>query len=195
MVLCITIPRFLMRTAMIGPHGQAGGGWRVWRTLTFGMFAMRGAAGVGRTVATAAMEGQPAAQRMIDALPSQVRPPTDRARAASRGVSIFGRSGFSEDAGGERGKGRGRGNAGGARESAGQTQEPYVKQGMRLPGVAPASNDRERIDRAGAEMYEQAGTSPSSSAAVTVRDGAAATADPARDSRVPRQRRRRSCGT
>ena len=167
MVLCITIPRFLMRTAMIGPHGQAGGGWRVWRTLTFGMFAMRGAAGVGRTVATAAMEGQPAAQRMIDALPAQVRPPTEPGQGGLAGRVIFGRSGFTEDAKTNRGKSSGGAQAAGAQESAGQAQGSYIRQGMRLPGVAPASNDRERIDRAGAEMYDQAGTVPSSSAAVT----------------------------
>ena len=194
MVLCITIPRFLMRTAMIGPHGQAGGGWRVWRTLTFGMFAMRGAAGVGRTVATAAMEGQPAAQRMIDALPTQVRPPTAPGQGSLAGRVIFGRSGFSEDAKTSWGGPSGGAEAGGARESAGQTQEPYIKQGMRLPGVAPASNDRERIDRAGAEMYEQAGTAPSSSAAVTSAMGQLPTADPARDSRVPCQRPAEAAG-
>ena len=168
MLLCITIPRFLMRTAMIGPHGQAGGGWRIWRTLTFGMFAMRGAAGAGRTVATAAMEGHPAAQRMIDALPSQMRPPAGPGQGSLAGRVVFGRAGFTEDAKGKR-TGQvpsGEGNAGGAGESTQAAGEQHIKAEMRLPGVSPASFDRERIDRAGQEMYDQAGYSPSSPAAV-----------------------------
>ena len=168
MLLCITIPRFLVRTAMIGPHGQAGGGWRVWRTLTFGMFAMRGAAGVGRTVATAAMEGQPAAQRMIDALPSQMRPPTEPGQGSLAGRVAFGRSGFTEEAASKRGKqGAGEGNAGSVGGESTGARGSQIKQEMRLPGIAPASYDRERIDRAGEEMYDQAGSSPSSAAAVT----------------------------
>jgi len=167
MLLCITIPRFLMRTAMIGPHG-AGGGWRVWRTVTFGMFAMRGAAGVGRTVATAAMEGQPAAQRMIDALPSQMRPPTEPGQGGLAGRVVFGRSGFTEDAKAGRGKqATGEGNAGSAGGESTGARGSQIKQEMRLPGVAPASYDKERIDRAGEEMYDQAGSSPSSAADVT----------------------------
>jgi hypothetical protein len=95
MILCITIPRSLMRTAMIGPGNQASG-WRVWRTVTFGMFALRGAAGAGRAVASAAVEGQPTAQRMIDALPSAVRPPTEPGQGTLAGRMVFGRSGFGE---------------------------------------------------------------------------------------------------
>jgi hypothetical protein len=105
MLLCITIPRFLMRTAMIGPARQAGG-WAVWRTVTFGMFAMRGAAGVGRTLASAAAEGQPAAQRMIDALPTQMKPPTEAGEGSLAGRVVFGRSGFTKkDTGSESGEG------------------------------------------------------------------------------------------
>lgn len=96
MILCITIPRSLMRTAMIGPGNQASG-WRVWRTVTFGMFALRGAAGAGRAVASAAVEGQPTAQRMIDALPSAVRPPTEPGQGTLAGRMVFGRSGFGEN--------------------------------------------------------------------------------------------------
>ena len=195
MLLCITIPRFLMRTAMIGPHGQAGGGWRVWRTVTFGMFAMRGAAGVGRTVATAAMEGQPAAQRMIDALPSQMRPPTEPGQGSLAGRVVFGRSGFTEDAGGKRGKqAAGEGNAGSAGGESTGARGSQIKQEMRLPGIAPASYDRERIDRAGEEMYDQAGSSPSSAADVTAAMAQFPPRDPTRDRRFPRQRRPEAAG-
>ncbi len=163
MLLCITIPRFLMRTAMIGPHGQAGGGWRVWRTVTFGMFALRGAAGAGQTVATAAMEGHPAAQRMIDKLPSQLRPPTEPGQGSLAGRVAFGRAGFTEDAKRKLSKPEGQSAAG---QSTG-AQDSSIKPQMRLPGVSPASYEKDRIDRAGAEMYDQAGSSPSSPAAVT----------------------------
>jgi hypothetical protein len=96
MLLCITIPRFLMRTALIGPHGQPGG-WRVWRTVTFGMFAGRAAAGGARSVASAATEGHPTAARMIDALPSQVKPPTEPGSGSLVGRVVFGRSGYVKD--------------------------------------------------------------------------------------------------
>lgn len=95
MLLCITVPRFLMRTAMIGPQGQARGGWRIWRTVTFGLFAMRGASGVARTVAAAASEGHPTAQRMIDRLPRQAQPPATPGEGSLAGRVIFGRAGFS----------------------------------------------------------------------------------------------------
>ena len=140
----------------------------MWRTVTFGMFAMRGAAGVGRTVATAAMEGQPAAQRMIDALPSQMRLPTEPGQGSLAGRVVFGRSGFTEDAKAGLGKqASGEGNAGSAGGESTEARGSQIKQEMRLPGVAPASYDGERIDRAGEEMYDQAGSSPSSAAAVS----------------------------
>jgi len=96
MLLCITIPRFLMRTALIGPHGQPGG-WRVWRTVTFGMFAARAAAGGARSVATAATEGHPTAARMIDALPSPIKPPTEAGGGSLAGRVVFGKSGYLKD--------------------------------------------------------------------------------------------------
>jgi hypothetical protein len=96
MLLCITIPRFLMRTALIGPHGQPGG-WRVWRTVTFGMFAARAAAGGARSVATAAVEGHPKAARMIDSLPSPIKPPSEPGSGSFAGRMVFGRSGFPEE--------------------------------------------------------------------------------------------------
>jgi hypothetical protein len=164
MLLCITIPRFLMRTAMIGPHGQASGGWRVWRTLTFGMLATRGAAGVGRTVAAAATEGQPTAQRMIDALPAQMRPPSRPGQGGLAGRVIFGHSGFTQDA--NRDKSSSAAGAAVGAEASAKAKGPFVRGEMQLPGLAPASNDRERIDRAGDEMYDQAGAAPSSAQAV-----------------------------
>jgi hypothetical protein len=96
MLLCITIPRFLMRTALIGPKGQPGG-WRVWRTVTFGMFAARGAAGGARAVATAATEGHSTATRMIDALPTPVKPPTKAGDGSLTGRMVFGKSGYVKD--------------------------------------------------------------------------------------------------
>jgi hypothetical protein len=103
MLLCITIPRFLMRTAMIGPQGQPGG-WRVWRTVTFGMFAARAAAGGGQAVAAAAVEGHAGAARMIDSLPSPIRPPSEPGAGNLASRIAFGRSGFPEE---EKGKGKG----------------------------------------------------------------------------------------
>ena len=76
MLLCLTIPRFLVRTAMIGPHAQPGRG-RLWRTVTIGMLGSRAVSGGARAVAGAAAEGNPGAQRMIDALPSPARPPSE----------------------------------------------------------------------------------------------------------------------
>ena len=96
MLLCITIPRFLMRTALIGPHGQPGG-WRVWRTVTFGMFAARAAAGGARSVATAATEGHPTASRVIDALPTPIKPPTEAGGGSLAGRMVFGKSGYTKD--------------------------------------------------------------------------------------------------
>lgn len=98
MLLCITIPRFLIRTAMIGPRGQPGGGWKVWRTVTFGMFAARGAAGAGQAVAAAAVEGHAGAARMIDKLPSPIRPPGQPSEGNLASRIVFGRSGFNEEA-------------------------------------------------------------------------------------------------
>jgi hypothetical protein len=160
MLLCITIPRFLMRTAMVGPQGQVGGGWRVWRTVTFGMFATRGAAGVGRTVASAAVEGQSTAKRMIDALPTQLRPPTEPGTGSLAGRVIFGQSGHSKNTQSQANDPTGSGG-----------QDARIRPEMQLPGIYPASNDRHRISRAGEDMYAQAGTSPSSAAAVTTAMG------------------------
>jgi hypothetical protein len=93
MLLCITIPRFLMRAALIGPHGQPGG-WRVWRTVTFGMFAGRAAAGGARSVATAATEGHATAARVIDALPTPIKPPSGAGSGSLAGRMVFGKSGY-----------------------------------------------------------------------------------------------------
>jgi hypothetical protein len=108
MLMCITIPRFLMRTAMIGPQGQ-GGGWRVWRTVTFGMFAGRAAAGAGQAVASAAVEGHKGAARMIDRLPSQMRPPKAAGEGSVANRVVWGTSGFPED---EKRKGKDKAGAG-----------------------------------------------------------------------------------
>ncbi len=164
MLLCITIPRFLIRTAMIGPHGQAGGGWRVWRTLTFGMFAMRGATGAAKTVALAAGEGHATAQRMIDALPAQLSPPSGPGEGSLAGRVMFGRSGFAKNPTPAEGNSEGQQDQ---QNGGGSGGERTVRPEMQLAGVAPASFDRERIDRAGKEMYDQAHSAPSSAAQVS----------------------------
>lgn len=123
MLLCITIPRFLMRTAMIGPQGQPGG-WRVWRTVTFGMFAARAAAGAGQAVATAAVEGHAGAARMIDSLPTPIRPPSEPGAGSLASRIVFGRSGFTEDTEGN--GARGNGGQGGSPAKAGGEQDSTV---------------------------------------------------------------------
>ena len=188
MLLCITIPRFLMRTALIGPHGQPGG-WRVWRTVTFGMFAARTAAGGARSVAIAATEGHPAAARTIDALPSPVKPPTEPGAGSLAGRVVFGRSGYVKQDG----------------EDAERVPAPNVSVPDRETGTAPAAASgaatvageaagqaaggasqataaiagqqagvgrqrrREEADRAGAGMYRQAHSEHESSSVEDVR--------------------------
>ncbi len=179
MILCITIPRSLMRTAMIGPGGQTGG-WRVWRTVTFGMFALRGAAGAGRAVATAAVEGQPTARRMIDSLPSAVRPPTEPGQGTLAGRMVFGRSGFGEQsrqrpAAEEKQKPK-QTNASssqpserdpapdakaGTAESTGQAIRRQ-EAGFSVPGIQRPAYDRAAIDRAWQGMHAASQMSPPS---------------------------------
>lgn len=182
MLLCITLPRFLIRTAMIGPHGQAGGGWRVWRTLTFGVFAARGAAGMARTVATAASEGHPGAQRMIDALPAQAKPPSGPGEGTLAGRVVFARSGFAA-AGEQTPPVRGRspqpqpGPASAAPTSqqasaaaaAGGAEEAIRRQeaGFSVPGIERPAYDRASVDRAYQSMSALSRLSPPDTAAVT----------------------------
>jgi hypothetical protein len=130
MILCVTIPRFLVRTAMIGPHGERGGG-RLWRTVTIGMLGARVATGAARSVAGAAAEGYPGAQRMIDALPSPVRPPSGRGQGTMAGRMVFGRSGFTPD---------GKGNSGGGDKPPGGTPKDWGAGGPGGGGGAGPSN-------------------------------------------------------
>ena len=163
MLLCITIPRFLMRTAMIGPQGQPGG-WRVWRAVTFGMFAARSAAGGARAVAAAAVEGHPKAGRMIDSLPAPIKPPTEPGSGSLAGRIVFGRSGFIEDKDGEgdavpppRGNQQGQAGADGARAAFGRQQAAFAVSGIERPPF-----DREVVDQAWQSMQAGARLTPPS---------------------------------
>jgi hypothetical protein len=179
MILCVTIPRFLVRTAMIGPHGQPGGG-RLWRTVTIGMLGSRVATGAARSVAGAAAEGYPGAQRMIDALPSPVRPPSARGQGSMAGRMIFGRSGFSPQE---------KGNSSGEDKPPGGTPKDWGaggpggsgSPGPSGPGGTPspaghgggaAATDgsatrRARVDAAGEGMSQAATHEPSTPSEVT----------------------------
>ncbi len=195
MILCITLPRSLMKAAMIGPSGQAGG-WKVWRTVTFGMFAMRGAAGAGRAVAGAAAEGHPAAKRMIDSLPSPISPPSKAGEGNLTSRMVFGRSGFAEEKkDGAEGKGQGdsaakatqetTGNAAGA--GAGAAEQPQAEAapdpkvqaaqgtsdairrqeaGFSVPGIERPAYDRAATDQAWQGMHARAQMSPPTAKAV-----------------------------
>lgn len=178
MILCVTIPRFLLRTAMIGPHGQPGGG-RLWRTVTIGILGSRIATGAARSVAGAAAEGYPGAQRMIDALPSPVRPPSGRGQGTMAGRMIFGRSGFSpEDKGngngGDKSQGStpkdwGAGGPGGAGSpvpsDSGGPQSPGG-QGGAAAATDGSATRRARVDAAGEGMALAALNEPSTSSEV-----------------------------
>jgi hypothetical protein len=171
MILCVTIPRFLVRTAMIGPHGQPGGG-RLWRTVTIGILGSRIATGAARSVAGAAAEGYPAAQRMIDALPSPARPPSGRGQGSMAARMVFGRSGFTPD---EKGKGTNGGQqpggtpkdwgAGGPDSSAGPADPggPPSPPGQGGGGAATdgSATHRARVDAAGEGMALAATHEPS----------------------------------
>jgi hypothetical protein len=185
MLMCITIPRFLMRTAMIGPQGQ-GGGWRVWRTVTFGMFAGRAAAGAGQAVASAATEGHKGAARMIDRLPSQMRPPKAAGEGSVASRVVWGTSGFPEDekrkgkagAGEEQDWGAGEpvpkptaaAGTGSDGESAKQASQPasYAQSepASASQGQTPSESHRAFVDAAGEWMYAQAHSAPSDAGAV-----------------------------
>jgi hypothetical protein len=183
MLLCISIPRFLMRTAMIGPHGQPGGGWKVWRTVTFGMFAARGAAGMGQAVAAAAVEGHAGAARMIDKLPTPIRPPgqPNEGNLASR--IVFGRSGFDEEArevgrqGGAASANSGGGGGGGEQPQPAAEAAPAAPPGpsgaesakeafgrkeaaFRVPGIERPPFDRAVTDQAWQTMQATARMAP-----------------------------------
>jgi hypothetical protein len=158
MLLCITIPRFLVRTAMIGPHGQPGHG-RLWRTVTIGMLGARVASGGARAVAGAAAEGNPGAQRMIDALPSPARPPSGPGSGGMAARMVFGRSGFTDEkASGNSDAASGSGSQSGAgpQEKSGASDSQPVEQSN---ATHPAAGDA--AGRAGAvRRSEQAFSVP-----------------------------------
>jgi hypothetical protein len=190
MILCITLPRFLMKTAMVGPGGQAGG-WKVWRTVTFGMFAMRGAAGAGQAVASAAAEGHAGAKRMIDSLPSPIRPPSEPGQGNLASRVVFGRSGFAEgqkdgaDSKGSEGnstpkpKQEGTSSGSGEQPQAESAPDPKVQgaqgasdairrqeAGFSVPGIERPAYDRAASDQAWQGMHARSQMSPPTAKAV-----------------------------
>jgi hypothetical protein len=189
MILCITIPRFLMRSAMIGPHGQPGGG-RMWRAVTIGMLGARVATGGARAVAGAAAEGNAGAQRMIGALPSAVRPPSKAGEGSVAARVAFGRSGFekAKNAGGDD-AGRkdasaqtGAGTPGGATRAgtgseaadagtgpgaAGAAQAISRKRdSSSVPGIERPEFDWGAVNKAGKEMHAESRIAPPDAGAV-----------------------------
>ncbi len=169
MILCITIPRFLMRTAMIGPQGQPGGG-RMLRMVALGVLGARAATGAGRAVAAAAAEGNPGAQRMIDALPSPVRPPSGPGEGSVGARVVFGRSGFgSAPAGGNTPSGRGGpadGGAGEGREGA-ASAIARSRESLGVAGIERPEFDRNIVNQAGQEMHARSRIAPPSAATVS----------------------------
>jgi hypothetical protein len=161
MLLCITIPRFLMKTAMIGPQGQ-GGGWRVWRTVTFGMFAGRAMAGVGQTVAAAAVEGHPTAKRFIDSLPTPVQPPSQPGGGGLAGRVAFGRSGFTSKPG--PGGSEGQSEAAGSSADADGARSAIARQqgAVSVPGIERPEFDRGVVESAWQSTQATAGIAPPS---------------------------------
>jgi len=179
MLLCITIPRFLMRTALIGPGGQPGG-WRVWRTITFGMFAARAASGGAQTVATAAVEGHPKAKRMIDALPTPIKPPGKGGEGSLASRVVFGRSGFVPEQDDSEKVPPPRVSAPGAQpgqaHASDRTPSPRERPAEQPAGSAQPRQSSaqgqvraEEVNQAGASMYQQAHSGLESSSADDVR--------------------------
>jgi hypothetical protein len=182
MILCVTIPRFLVRTAMIGPHGQPGGG-RLWRTVTIGILGSRIATGAARSVAGAAAEGYTGAQRMIDALPSPARPPSGPGRGSTAARMVFGRSGFSRDekdnaTGGDKPPGgtpkdwgaggpAGDGNPGPPNPSGPPNPTGQPGAGGSAAATDGSATQRARVDGAGEGMFQAATHEPSTVSQVT----------------------------
>jgi hypothetical protein len=189
MVLCITIPRFLLRTAMIGPHGQPGGG-RMWRAVTIGMLGARAATGGARAVAGAAAEGNAGAQRMIGALPAAVRPPSKAGEGSVAARVAFGRSGFEkaknaggDGAGAKDGSARasagtpgGAADAGSGAEAAGAGSGAGAagaaeaisrkRDSSSVPGIERPEFDWSTVNNAGKEMHAQSRIAPPDAGAV-----------------------------
>jgi hypothetical protein len=173
MILCLTIPRFLMRTALIGPHGQAGGG-RMWRAVTIGLLGARTVSGAARGVSAAAAEGHAGAQRMIGALPSAARPPTGAGEGSLAARMVFGRSGFPDPRHGSPGAAKGSSTAS---EGDAASKAPSGKQGAEealgrtrasvgVPGIETPQFDWETANTAGKAMHSASRLSPPSAGAV-----------------------------
>lgn len=173
MILCLTIPRFLMRTALIGPHGQAGGG-RMWRAVTIGLLGARTVSGAARGVSAAAAEGHPGAQRMIGALPPAARPPAGAGEGSLAARMVFGRSGFGDPRHGSPGAAKGSSTAS---EGDAASKAPSGKQGAEealgrtrasvgVPGIETPQFDWETANTAGKAMHSASRLSPPSAGAV-----------------------------
>ena len=189
MILCITIPRFLMRSAMIGPHSQPRGG-RMWRAVTIGMLGARVATGGARAVAGAAAEGNAGAQRMIGALPAAVRPPSKAGEGSVAARVAFGRAGFekAKNAGGDGAGAKDRSGqaaagapGGSARAGAGSEAADAdagagaagaagaisrKRDSTSVPGIERPEFDWGAVNKAGKEMHAQSRIAPPDADAV-----------------------------
>ncbi len=167
MILCITIPRFLMRTAMIGPHGQAG---RLAGVADGHVRDVRGAARSAArraAVAAAAAEGHPSAQRMIDALPSPISPPSEAGQrerspaawcsAAAASPRTTGQVVGPGSGGGKgpsaRGRSQARAQARRREQGAAAALRPPASRRSACPGIERPAFDREAVDQAWQAMH------------------------------------------
>ena len=175
MLLCITIPRSLMRTAMVGRYGQ--GGSRVWRTLTLGTIAARASTGAGRSLAGAAAQGNASAARVIGALPATMRPPSAPGEGGRAAQAFFGSSGYTASDGGK-GNAATRPSARTPNDRQGESSEKArgneggadavsrARQSLEIPGIQAPQRDQAQVDDAWTAMQARARLDPPDASAV-----------------------------
>jgi hypothetical protein len=115
------------------------------------MLGARVASGGARAVAGAAAEGNPGAQRMIDALPSTARPPSGPGSGGMAARMVFGRSGFTDEKGngnGDAASGSGSQSGAGPQEKAGTSDSQPVEQANTAhPAASDAAGRAEAVRR------------------------------------------------